>query len=101
MPRRRRPRRSRSLALESAGRPPVSPVLPGRLPRSGDVHREPVAHCGTVSVEHDHRAWLDEPVSGVANNLPAQLTAFIGRERELDELRSLITSSRILTLNGT
>jgi len=40
-------------------------------------------------------------VSGVANNLPAQLTAFIGRERELDELRSLITSSRILTLNGT
>ena len=40
-------------------------------------------------------------MSGVANNLPAQLTAFIGRERELDELRSLITSSRILTLNGT
>jgi MoxR-like ATPase len=54
-----------------------------------------------MNVEHDDRAWLDEPVTGVSNNLPARLTAFIGRERELDELRPLITSSRILTLNGT
>jgi predicted ATPase/DNA-binding CsgD family transcriptional regulator len=44
---------------------------------------------------------LDEPVTGAPNNLPAQLTAFIGRARELDELRELLASSRLLTLNGT
>ncbi len=34
------------------------------------------------------------------NNLPAQLTNFIGRERELAELRSLLVGTRLLTLTG-
>ena len=34
------------------------------------------------------------------NNLPAQLTAFIGRERELSEVRALVASSRLVTLTG-
>ena len=54
-----------------------------------------------MSVEHDAGRWLDEAVGDSPNNLPVQLTAFIGRERELDELRSLVASSRLLTLNGT
>ena len=34
------------------------------------------------------------------NNLPTQLTAFVGRERELDEARELLLRSRLLTLTG-
>ena len=34
------------------------------------------------------------------NNLPVQLTPFVGRERELDELRTLLETSRLVTLTG-
>jgi predicted ATPase/class 3 adenylate cyclase len=42
--------------------------------------------------------WL--PVNEIANNLPHQATSFIGRERELAEIRSLLGASRLLTLLG-
>jgi predicted ATPase/class 3 adenylate cyclase len=35
------------------------------------------------------------------NNLPAQLSTFIGRVRELDEVRALVESSRMVTLTGS
>jgi predicted ATPase/class 3 adenylate cyclase len=34
------------------------------------------------------------------NNLPAQLARFIGRDRELSEVRALVESSRLVTLTG-
>jgi predicted ATPase/class 3 adenylate cyclase len=34
------------------------------------------------------------------NNLPAELTSFIGREQELAELESMLSASRLLTLTG-
>ena len=34
------------------------------------------------------------------NNLPAQLATFIGRDRELAEVRALVGSSRLVTLTG-
>jgi predicted ATPase/class 3 adenylate cyclase len=34
------------------------------------------------------------------NNLPAQLSTFIGREREISEVRALVESSRLVTLTG-
>jgi predicted ATPase/class 3 adenylate cyclase len=34
------------------------------------------------------------------NNLPAQLTSFVGREKELDDLRRLLGGTRLLTLTG-
>jgi predicted ATPase/class 3 adenylate cyclase len=34
------------------------------------------------------------------NNLPAQLSTFIGRARELSEVRALVESSRVVTLTG-
>jgi predicted ATPase/DNA-binding XRE family transcriptional regulator len=36
----------------------------------------------------------------LANNLPAQLAAFIGRDRELSEVRGLVESCRVVTLTG-
>jgi hypothetical protein len=35
------------------------------------------------------------------SNLPRQLTSFVGRERELEELRRLLESTPLLTLTGT
>jgi predicted ATPase/class 3 adenylate cyclase len=43
-------------------------------------------------------ASLDSPE--LPNNLPSLLSAFIGRDRELDEVRTLARSSRLLTLTG-
>ena len=34
------------------------------------------------------------------NNLPAQLTSFVGREIELSEVRALVPASRLVTLTG-
>ena len=34
------------------------------------------------------------------NNLPAQLSAFVGRDRELAEVRALVESARLVTLAG-
>jgi len=42
--------------------------------------------------------WL--PVNEIPNNLPHQPTSFIGRERELAEVRRLLGTSRLLTLLG-
>jgi predicted ATPase/class 3 adenylate cyclase len=41
---------------------------------------------------------LDNPA--LPNNLPVQLTTFIGREREMAEVRALTGSSRLVTLTG-
>jgi predicted ATPase/class 3 adenylate cyclase len=35
------------------------------------------------------------------NNLPLQLTRFIGREREMTEVREMLSSARLLTFTGT
>ena len=42
--------------------------------------------------------WL--PVKDIPNNLPQSGTSFIGREREIDEVKALLTTTRILTLVG-
>ena len=34
------------------------------------------------------------------NNLPAQLSAFVGRDREVAEVRALVESARLVTLTG-
>jgi predicted ATPase len=35
------------------------------------------------------------------HNLPAELTSFIGREKEIEEIKKLIASNRIVTLTGS
>jgi predicted ATPase/class 3 adenylate cyclase len=42
---------------------------------------------------------LDNPA--LPNNLPAQLSRFVGRDRELAEVRALVESCRLVTLTGT
>ncbi len=40
------------------------------------------------------------PVQEIPNNLPQQVTSFIGREREVREVRDLVGSARLITLLG-
>ena len=35
------------------------------------------------------------------SNLPAELTSFVGRRRELREVKRLLVTSRLLTLTGS
>ncbi|MCW3054429.1 MAG: regulatory protein LuxR [Chthonomonadales bacterium] len=42
---------------------------------------------------------LDSPE--LPNNLPQQLTSFIGREQEMEEIKSLLARTRLLTLTGS
>jgi predicted ATPase/class 3 adenylate cyclase len=39
-------------------------------------------------------------LENIPHNLPAQLTSFIGREREMAEIKRLLTETRLLTLTG-
>jgi NB-ARC domain len=40
------------------------------------------------------------PTAARPNNLPVQLTSFVGRDRELGELRAALAETRLLTLVG-
>jgi len=42
--------------------------------------------------------WL--PVNEIPNNLPHQATSFVGRDRELEEIKGLLSAARLLTLVG-
>jgi predicted ATPase/class 3 adenylate cyclase len=76
---------SEPLELFEAGEPAAQFVAP---PDGDKVYR--VVRTGDW--------WL--PVKEIPNNLPFQTTSFIGRERELGEVKSLLGSARLLTLLG-
>src|SRR5262249_47566745 len=40
-------------------------------------------------------------LDAVPNNLPAQLTSFIGREKEIAEVKQFLVTTRLLTLTGS
>ena len=42
-----------------------------------------------------------QSLNSIPNNLPIQLTSFVGRDRELSELHRLLPSTRLLTLTGS
>jgi predicted ATPase/class 3 adenylate cyclase len=62
---------------------------------------EQVFQLGASYLDQDFPplASLDNP--DLPNNLPGQLSAFIGREHELAEVRALAASSRLVTLTGS
>jgi predicted ATPase/class 3 adenylate cyclase len=51
-----------------------------------------------LEAEFPPLASLDNPE--LPNNLPSVVNAFVGRERELSEVRTLVGSARIVTLTG-
>ncbi|MGO9729080.1 MAG: ATP-binding protein [Streptosporangiaceae bacterium] len=55
-------------------------------------------HAAGLQAEFPPLRSLGSPA--LPNNLPAQLATFIGRDRELGEVRALVESSRLVTLTG-
>jgi len=51
-----------------------------------------------LEITEKREAW--KAAAGVKHNLPAQLTTFIGREKELQSLNDLISTHRLVTLTG-
>lgn len=64
------------------------------LPQSGILSFSP-------SVQREVRERVRTVEEGVLDNLPLQLTSFIGREREMTEIQSLLGKARLVTLAGT
>jgi predicted ATPase/DNA-binding SARP family transcriptional activator len=67
-------------------------------PETRRLHRAILA--GSVEAAEPEPKPESASAAPPATNLPHQLTSFIGRERELDELEGMLTRTRLLTLNG-
>ena len=76
----------------------VGPVA--RLPEQSAQASAVVPALTAGASDYASASALDLPQS-VPNNLPEQLTSFIGRERELAELRALLGTTRLVLLRGT
>ena len=69
-----------------------------RRPRKR-VAKRPVRRRPTQSARHQSR--MVPPPPQRLHNLPPQLTSFIGREREIVEVKRLLGTARLLTLTGS
>lgn len=68
--------------LQIAGHPPIEALL-------------------ERATDEEDRALLSGWTLTAPNNLPAQLTSFIGRQEERERLLHLLSSARLITLTGT
>jgi non-specific serine/threonine protein kinase len=64
--------------------------------RVAEVEQGGTLPCSAHADGHEGTSKREVP-----HNLPLQLTSFVGRERDLDELRQTLASARLLTLTGT
>jgi non-specific serine/threonine protein kinase len=71
-----------------------------RLEASGRAELEEAARRARPSAAEVVRDGTHDDAHGPRTNLPIQLTSFVGRERELAEVRQLLTTTRLLTLTG-
>lgn len=88
----------------------VAELVRGRLPPEvalrdlGRVRLRDLADAEHVYQVLHPRLRQDFPplrsLESTPNNLPKQLTSFVGRERELAEVRRLLAGTRLLTLTG-
>jgi non-specific serine/threonine protein kinase len=64
----------------------------------GRYHRASEVRAALETVQFDPA--IAPPAPATAHNLPLQLTRFIGRERELAEIKPLLAAERLVTLTG-
>lgn len=85
------PERLRSIALKLLAKDPAARYPSGSAAREAlQTALQPAASALVPSQEPDL----------VPNNLPRQLTSFIGRQKEIAEIELLLSKSRLLTLTG-
>jgi predicted ATPase/class 3 adenylate cyclase len=88
-------------ALVRDGLPPgaaLADLGSHRLKDLGRPERIFQLHAAGLPAEFPPLRSLGNPA--LPNNLPAQLSSFIGRDREVGEVRALVESSRLVTLTG-
>lgn len=70
------------------------------VPEPVDVHEVTAPGAMPIGAPPDgEKAWRAGPRES-PNNLPAELTEWIGREDEREEVRSLLRTTRVLTITG-
>jgi predicted ATPase/class 3 adenylate cyclase len=79
---------------------------PGASLRSLGLHRlkdlqRPEHIFQVVHPDLPHEFSSLRTLNAIPNNLPVQLTSFIGREREMGEVKDLLAQARLLTLTGS
>jgi non-specific serine/threonine protein kinase len=84
---------------DALGDDPIRPRFIRTVHRFGYAFREATRHRDSGEPEDAGQASGGAPEAR-RHNLPVQLTNFIGRDRELEELRPLAASTRLLTLTG-
>ena len=93
--------------LESDERRPDPATVSARFVDALALAHEPeLAHRLTELAQQASGGFLLKPepsqfLAQPATNLPAQLTRFIGREREMAEVKRLLSSTRLFTLTGS
>ena len=71
--------------------------------RTAEYHVEQIRNKLGFHSRRDIRAWLEMSTAAddaTSNNLPTQLTSFVGRDTDLAEIRSLLARTRLITLVG-
>ncbi|KZE92327.1 putative HTH-type transcriptional regulator [Agromyces sp. NDB4Y10] len=71
----------------------------GRHQLRGLSRAERILQLDVEGLEHDFPALRS--LESVPNNLPVQVTHFVGRRRESARVRELLESSRVVTITGT
>jgi predicted ATPase/DNA-binding winged helix-turn-helix (wHTH) protein len=75
-------------------------VAPVRQRRAEQAHEPAPTFEGQIRVESREIPPVEQP-AGVRHNLPYPRTSFVAREREIRDLKGLLSSTRLLTLTGT
>jgi len=70
----------------------------GEYTLKGLIHAERIFQLAAPDLPKEFPALMS--IATATNNLPTQLTSFIGRERELGEAKEKLKSARLLTLIG-
>jgi len=66
-----------------------------RVSRKARISEGPLKHSGTLDLPLSRK-----PTKRFANNLPRRVTSFIGRQREIGEVKQLLATTRLVTLTG-
>ena len=59
-----------------------------------------VAAAASLGLLEDQTETPLQPISKIPNNLPAQVSSFVGRDREISEIKELLNVNRLVTLTG-
>ena len=93
--------------LEQNERPPDAACLAARFVPALQLETEPDWTARLLELAAASRAGGEPPASEPAptapappSNLPIQLTSFIGRERDIAQVKRLLAASRLVTLTG-